>query len=49
MAYGGALGPQAAARLGLKRAFTGSHSLAAEAVVAQLQDVVRDQADGVMA
>ena len=49
MAYGGALGPQAAARLGLDRAFTEPRSLAAEAVMAQLHDVVRGQTDDVPA
>ena len=55
MAYGGALDPQAAARLGLDRAFTEPRSLAAEAVVAQLRDAVRvrdgvrGRADGVPA
>ena len=49
MAYGGALGPQTAARLGLKRAFTEPRSLAAEAVLSGLQDVVRGQAGTVPA
>ena len=49
MAYGGALGAQAAARLGLKRAFTEPGSLAAEAVMTQLRDVVRGQAGKVPA
>ena len=45
MAYGGALGPQAAARLGLRRAFSEPRSLAAEAIVTGLQDVVCGRAD----
>ena len=49
MAYGGALGAQAATRLGLDRAFTEPRSLAAEAVVAQLQDVLRGEMQGVPA
>ena len=49
MAYGGALGARAAARLGLKRAFTEPRSLAAEAVLTQLKDAVRVQADGTSA
>jgi len=49
-AYGGALGPRASgARLGLKRAFTEPRSLAAEAVVTQLREVVRGQAGRVPA
>ena len=49
MAYGGALGPRAAARLGLERILTEPRSPAAESVVTRLQDLVRGQADGVPA
>ena len=49
MAYGGTLGPQAAARLGLARAFSEPRSRAAEAIVTGLHDLVRDQANGVAA